>query len=264
MNVLDWLRKACATYSFEPVAIYREPNLLKGELWPMTAIDNADLTSQLRDGGFFLSLPTEPAALANVVEESITDFLAAKAKVDGLDVRRGKPRSYPDLELFGDKVGRIEAIDVKVARRGKSRRQTQSRITLYTGNTFFKYPTLHWPGNFRPFDDYARHLDVVVLYDLDLYSESRVSNVEVIVHEPWRIASKQRSSTTREYLGAIMDIEKLRNGKGEFDSPDAFYKFWRAHPFRVGAAVANQLAKLLAGPKPPKEKKSRKPKAKTT
>jgi hypothetical protein len=42
-------------------------------------------------------------------------------------------------------------VDVKVARRGPGRsRNTKSRITLYTGNTYFRYPSVRWPGTFRP------------------------------------------------------------------------------------------------------------------
>ena len=94
-------------------------------------------------------------------------------------------------------------MDIKAARRAANGRQTQSRITLYTGNTYFKWPGLHWPGTFRPFSDYATHLDVLMIYTLNPDSNARVEDLEIIVQEPWRIASRDRSSTTREYLGAI-------------------------------------------------------------
>jgi hypothetical protein len=69
----------------------------------------------------------------------------------------------------------------------------------------------------------------------------------LIVQEPWRIASRQRSSTTREYIGAVDSLERLRSGAGEFESEEEFYRFWRAYPFRTGRAVEQQLRRLLAG-----------------
>jgi hypothetical protein len=200
-----------------------------------------------------LPLPKEPAALANVLEVSIVDFLLDRiAGTHGtLAATRGGERVYPDLEVTGPGVGgAFYAVDIKVAQRKILKKrpptQTQSRITLYTGNTYFAYPTLHWPGTFRPFADYAQHIDVIGIYTLNRDSTSRVEELELIVQEPWRIASRQRSSTTREYIGAVVGLEDLRLGRGEFKTAGEFYKYWRAYNFRIGGTVRNQLNKLLA------------------
>jgi hypothetical protein len=162
------------------------------------------------------------------------------------EVRRGTERGYPDLEIGGQAFGGgFHAIDVKAARRATNGRQTQSRITLYTGNTYFKWPDLHWPGTFRPFSEYATHLDVIMIYTLNPESNGRVEDLEIIVQEPWRIASKDRSSTTREYIGAVTSINALRAGEGVFATPAEFYDFWRKFPFRVSAQVQRQLQRLL-------------------
>lgn len=249
-DLLTWLRATCDTYAVEPVAVYRRDG---DHPWPLTAFDAEDLERQLRDGKHFLPLPKEPAALANVIEVSIVDFLleAVKARPD-IIVSRGTERGYPDIEISGSAFGdAFYAVDVKVAKRksnakGKvNPRRTQSRITLYTGNTYFRYPELRWPGTFRPFKDYAGHLDVVAIYTLDETTDARISDLELIVHESWRLGSKQRSSTTREYLGAIDDIERLRKGEGEFATAAEFYRFWRKHPFKTGKVVEQQLMKLL-------------------
>ena len=168
-------------------------------------------------------------------------------QLEGVVAMRGTERGYPDIEIEGPFFGDgYHAVDVKVARRARSRRQTDSRITLYTGNTYFRYPTLQWPGTFRPFQDYQSHLDVIAIYTLNETSHSRIDDFELIVQEPWRIASKQRSSTTREYLGAVMSIDDLRAGRGEFKTPEEFYSFWRRYQFRIGRAVQQQLDRLLA------------------
>ena len=142
------------------------------------------------------------------------------------------------------------AIDIKAARRkvgktGKLGTQTQSRITLYTGNTYFRYPQLQWPATFRPFQDYGSHLSLIAIYTLNDKSDSRIEDLELIAHETWRIGSRQRSSTTREYLGAVQKLDDLRAGKGEFETEEAFYAYWRKFKFKVGDAVQQQLTKLL-------------------
>ncbi len=239
-----WLRAQCDAFVFRPAGVY----VADGEHpWPLIAQDSADLTDQLELGGHLVSIPKESAALANVIEVALVDFLMEKIElVPGAQARRGGERSYPDLEIVGDAFGGgAHAIDIKVARLKKSGRQTQSRCTLYTGNTYFRHPTVRWPGMFRPFNEYASHLDIIGIYRLDLGFRGRVRDLELLVHEPWRIASRERSSTTREYIGAVVDIEHLRHGQGVFETEAEFYDYWRSYPFRVPRAVELQLQKAL-------------------
>ncbi len=250
VNLQQWLVLHCQEYVYDLRGVFRVAGSTQ---WPLTADDATDLEAQLKDHGHLLPLPKEPAALANVLEVSIVDFLLDRVTAsDGaLTATRGGERFYPDLEISGPGVGgAFYAVDIKVAQRKVPRRgsstQTQSRITLYTGNTYFAYPTLHWPGTFRPFAHYAQHLDVIGIYTLNRDSASRVDDLELIVQEPWKIGSRKRSSTTREYIGAVQGLEDLRQGRGEFKSADDFYKFWRAYNFRIGGTVRNQLNKLLA------------------
>jgi len=244
-SLIHWLRDACSRYRIEPVAVYRAST---GHAWPLVGRDEASLQDALLKGGHFLPLPKEPAALANVLEVSIVDFMLSELRViDNVTAQRGTERGYPDIEISGDEFGGgYHAVDVKVARRRKGGKSTQSRITLYTGNTYFRYPQLYWPGTFRPFQDYETHLDLLVLYTLDEDSLSRAQNVELLVQEAWRIASKQRSSTTREYIGAVTGIEDLRAGIGEFTTEEGFYAYWRKFGFKIGKAVQQQLDRLLS------------------
>jgi hypothetical protein len=76
-------------------------------------------------------------------------------------------------------------------------------------------------------------VDILLLYTLNLETRGRAGDLELIVQEPWTIASKERSSTTREYIGAVTEIERLRDGRGDFASPDEFYSYWRRYPFRL-------------------------------
>lgn len=244
LDLLSWLRAQCADFVFLPAGVYVEQG---DHAWPLVARDAEELTNRLDAGGHLVSLPKESAALANVIEVALIDFLLDRlSRVDGATGRRGEERSYPDLEIGGEAFGgAFHAVDVKMARLSKNGYRTQSRCTLYTGNTYFKWPTIRWPGMFRSFDDYASHLDVVGVYRLDVGYRGRVRDLELLVHEPWRIASKERSSTTREYIGAVVDVAALRDGQGAFESEAAFYRYWRAYPFRVPKAVERQLQKAL-------------------
>jgi Restriction endonuclease EcoRV len=248
LNLEQWLREQCQSYVYDLRGIFR---VASGTQWPLIAANAPELEARMRE--HLLPLPKEPAALANVLEVSIVDFLLDRvASTNGvLTATRGGERFYPDLEITGPKVAdAFYAVDIKIAQRKILKKsppnQTQSRITLYTGNTYFAYPTLHWPGTFRPFADYTQHLDVIGIYTLNRDSASRVDDLELIVQEPWKIGSRKRSSTTREYIGAVEGLEDLRQGRGEFKTAAEFYKFWRAYNFRIGATVRNQLKKLLA------------------
>ncbi|KVH67581.1 restriction endonuclease [Burkholderia cepacia] len=246
-ELLNWLRAVCESYEVQPYAIYRETSTASTS-WPLHATSSEDLLKQLQRRGHFLPLPQEPAALANILEVSIADHVLEELrKISPSGGVRGGERAYPDLEVSADAFGGGPyAVDIKVARRSKSGRQTDSRVTLYTGNTYFRHPDLKWPGTLRSFNEYKNHLTLIALYTLDTGTVSRVTNIEVIAQETWRIASKQRSSTTREYIGAVVDIAALRAGMGEFSTKEEFYKYWRSYPFKIGKTVEKQFMKLIA------------------
>lgn len=244
MLPIDWFRKTLTLYEHEPFAIYR-PQGTHG--WPLTAHGPEDLTERLERGGHLVPLPQEPAALANIIEVSIVNFLLERLEgLKGAIATRGTERGYPDLEVSGDFFGGgFTALDVKVARRGRSGNRTESPITLYTGNSYFRYPKLQWPHNFRPFAEYESHLVLLAIYTLNRESVSRIEDLELIVQESWRVGSRSRSSSTREYIGAVSSIQRLRDGDGEFQSSDEFYSYWRNFNFRITKQVQRQLDKLI-------------------
>jgi hypothetical protein len=250
LDLVSWLRGRCQSYAFDVGGIFNRPG---SGSWPMQAESVADLEAQLIEREHLLPLPKESAALANVLEVLVVDFiLEAAAEVPGLEWQRGRERGYPDIEMLGPALGgKFWAVDMKVARRkplrrGGVSRNTNSRITLYTGNTYFKHPDLHWPGTFRPFSEYAGHVDILLIYTLNLETRGRAEDLELIIQEPWKIASKERSSTTREYIGAVTEIERLREGRGDFASPEEFYTYWRNYPFRLSSGIQRTLTRLVA------------------
>lgn len=255
-DLLQWLRDTTDGWTPEAFGLLVHTAALDAGV---QAADFDELVAQLLAADALVQLPTESAALANVLEQALLaklheqlDALAAQ----GHDVQRATAgdRHYPDLEVSGTYFAagngaEIHAVDIKVARtkpRAHDRRprtKTQKRPTLYTGNTYFLHPDLTMPGAVRPFDDYATHLDIFVLYDHYRDRTPPIENVEVVVHPAWQIASRKRSSTTREYIGAVDSLEGLRNGEGEFDTEQEFYTFWRRtyRGFRTSQAVTDVL-----------------------
>ncbi|MGH8930293.1 MAG: type II restriction endonuclease [Egibacteraceae bacterium] len=244
MDLREWLRDTFTMFEFDVSAVYRRG---AAHEWPLVGLDAEDLEQKLAAGGHLLPLPKEPAALANIIEVRIVDFVLSRVDaLEGAEASRGVERGYPDVEIGGEVFGGgYHAVDVKVARLNARGSATQSRVTLYTGNTYFRYPQLRWPGTFRPFRDYATHLDIVAAYRFTPEERQRLTDLELMVHESWRIGSRQRSSTTREYIGGVQSLRALREGLGEFASEEEFYRFWRRYPFRIGAAVQRQLDRLL-------------------
>jgi hypothetical protein len=203
-DVKDWIRKIYADFEFDIVGF---------------------ATRQ----GKIIPLNLEPGTLGNVIEGVLIAHL--NQKLSGrkdISVNEGGFRHYPDLELTGSLFrDKIVALDIKAARRSqRNNNRTQSRITLYTFGTYLKYQDRKFPQTIRPFQDYLYHLDLLAIFDVDS-DEKSVSNFELIVVEPWKIASKTPSSATRDYVGAIMEIDKMRKELGgEFKTQREFYKFW--------------------------------------
>lgn len=229
--LLGWLREQTADWTPSIVGVFREQ---APHDWPLTAHSSEDLRVQLTRHGHLLPLPSEPAALANVMEIELRQHLGeAIGELPGAMVVEGSERSYPDLEFSGDVFGGgIRAVDIKCARRkvpasGKAPTTLNNRIALYTGNTYFLWPQLKFSGIMRPFANYKELISIVVIYTFEPDLPERITDVEVVVHETWRIASKSRASATREYIGSVQQIEGVVAGRSEFGSATEFYDYWR-------------------------------------
>lgn len=226
ITLLDWLRRQIDGWEPSAVGIFQEQ---ADHDWPLSAASPSELRDRLTETGHLLPLPTEPAALANVMEIELRQHLTeAAGRVDGLEVRVGTERSYPDLEFSGPALGDgYWAVDIKCARR-KNPRRLNNAIALYTGNTWFLWPQLKFGGVLRPFGEYREHIAVLVLYEFDPAIPERIKDVVVLAHETWRLASRRRASTTREYIGSVTAVDDLVSGRGEFETPEEFYEFWRS------------------------------------
>lgn len=193
-----------------------------------------DVIGFATSSGTIIPLNLEPGTLGNIIEGALIAHL--KNKLEGrtdVSITEGGNRHYPDLELGGSYFGdTLIALDIKAARRNpKSPHRTKSRITLYTFGTYLRNHGIKYPQTLRPFREYRYHIDLIVVFDVDEEANS-VGDFEVIVVEPWRVASHKVSSTTRDYVGAVMEIDRIRDEQGEFTTQQEFYDFWATVPRR--------------------------------
>lgn len=225
--LLTWIREQVEGWKPSIVGVFRGDALHD---WPIVAGSADELRQRLTETGHLLPLPSEPAALANVMEIELRQHLVdAIARTPGAQVVEGTERSYPDVEFSGPAFGdEFFAVDIKCARRNRSGVGLGNRIALYTGNTYYLWPRLKFSGIRRPFAEYRELLSIVVIYRFEPARPERITDVTVIAHETWRIASRARASATREYIGSISNIADLVAGHGEFGSATEFYDFWRS------------------------------------
>ena len=85
------------------------------------------------------------------------------------------------------------------------------------------------PGCKFPYGEFDEHWIIGFIYSWNPETDSlhMVSDVSVIVQPKWKIASKSTGTGTTFAMGSIKDIDKLRNGEGEFKSEDEFENYWR-------------------------------------
>ncbi len=180
--------------------------------------------------GSIRPLPRESSVVGKVLEISIKEHLHRRLlQVKDLRWVAGGERTYPDLTFNGPAIfpNRF-AVDVKCARRAEGGVKTQSAITIGTFDAeYFRYPEERSANITMPYSSYTAHLALVALYD---YTEATARNVELLVVEKWRVATRLHSSGTRCYIAAVQDIERLRAEQGDFVSEDDFNAYWRSQP----------------------------------
>lgn len=241
-NITMWLREVCAGYRFDVDALLRKQG--RPIPWPITLTSESELWTLLETYGHTTGLPKESAALAHIIEVSLVDYLLVHLNALPQAIcNRGTTRAYPDLDISAAPFGSgYHAVDIKAARLSRNGKSTGSQITLCTGNTYFKHPGQAYKNMFRPYGEYKSHLDLIVLFTFNANLPSRVTNLRILVHECWRIASRRRSSTTRRYIGAVTSVSRLAQGQGSFASEEAFYEYWRAYDWTRKAPKAQRDA----------------------
>ncbi len=170
----------------------------------------------------------------NIQIQALFEYLALKRleqlakKLKCKIIEASSTREYPDATIEGGKLGdRKIAIDIKTTRRINPNRISGFTIGSYAG--YFRNPNRKRPGCRIPYADFTKHWIAGFIYDWDKNADTlhMVSNVELIVQEKWRIASKSTGTGTTTAIGSIKDINRIKNGEGDFNSEEEFLHFWR-------------------------------------
>ena len=61
-----------------------------------------------------------------------------------------------------------------------------------------------------------------------------ISNVQVIVQEKWRLASKTTGTGTTTAIGSIKEINRIISGNGDFRSEKEFLRYWKNYKMARG------------------------------
>lgn len=56
-----------------------------------------------------------------------------------------------------------------------------------------------------------------------------ISNVEIVIQEKWRLASKTTGTGTTTAIGSIKDINCIIGGNGDFKNEKEFLDYWRSY-----------------------------------
>lgn len=188
-------------------------------------------------------LPKESSVVGKVLELSVKEYLFAKLmRIPNLHFADGGERSYPDLTFHGDALdGQRFAVDVKCTRRDKTGKRTESRIAIATFDAdYFRYPEVKAANIMAPYSSYGAHLALIAAYD---YDGATAKDVEIVVVEKWRIATRQKASGTRCYVAASSTLADLRAERGEFSSEAEFQDYWRAQP--IGPKKSTPLPAVI-------------------
>lgn len=187
-----------------------------------------DIEGLYRKDGTVLPLPRESSVVGKVIEISVNDYLKRRLlEVSSLDsIQASSDRVYPDVSFSGSLIYPYRfALDIKCARISERGDRTESAITIGTFDAeYFRYPDEKVGNIMAPYASYTAHLALVALYR---YTNATARDLELLVVEKWKVATKKRSSGTRCYVAATTSIADLRSEKGDFKSEEEFNAYWR-------------------------------------
>jgi len=185
----------------------------------------------LDEDGKLYPIPKIPQVVSGIFE------LLGKERVKALAERKyeckiveGGAREYPDLTLTGGKLGeKMIAIEIKTARRDESNPNKSSRMSLGSCAGYFLRPDKKMAGCRFPYGTFSEHWIVGCIYTWNEKADSlhMVSDIEIVVHPKWKIASRSTATGDTAAMGSINTITDLKAGKGEFESERKFEEYWR-------------------------------------
>jgi hypothetical protein len=196
--------------------------LFKGFRWTIKGF--------IDDEGRIYELPDIPQVITGVFQEVAKDRLIPfLLKNYHCQIIEGGAREYPEITAFGGRVGEQKiAIDIKTTRRVSRNRVSGFSIGSYAG--YFTHPEKKLAGCKFPYSEFKEHwlIGFVYTWDPKVESLNMVSNIEVIVNQKWKLASKATATGTTFAIASVRNLDDLRNARGTFKSSQEFENFWRA------------------------------------
>jgi hypothetical protein len=191
----------------------------------------------LLDDDSLIPIPPNSTCITAIIEQQALKVLQGWCAEVGITMTPARnTREYPDSTIEGGPLReRLVALDVKTTRRTNDRRVSGFTIGSYAG--YFQHPDRQMPGCRIPYGQFSEHWIVGFIYtwDDERRSLDMVSDLELIVAEKWRIASRSTGTGTTKHIRSVQEINRLRREDGEFSRNEEFEDYWREYGRRKAA-----------------------------
>jgi hypothetical protein len=210
---------------------------VKADLEKLLAGFKWEVVGLLLEDQSVIDVPSDSRAISAIFEQLVVERIKPIAQRYRCVLEEGGGREYPDITLrdIPEFKGKI-AIDVKTSR--KKSANTIGGFTIGTYLGYFRTPDKK-VGTIRyPYGDYGQHWIIGLCYEFETYEEKigdlveekfRITDIDVIVQEKWRIASRRTGSGTTKHMRSITNIGDLKAGRGDFSSQEEFLEYWRSY-----------------------------------
>lgn len=204
----------------------------------------------INSDGRITPMSNDTKVLSKNIEDAAIEALTKALALEGYTVEKAPGQTtYPDLTIHTPLSKSRVALDVKT-----TYRHTPERINGFTLGAFSGYfrNTASTKNILYPYSSYSSHLIYGIVYDrtddpqevqnynyIDLAKIPSVArNFEIISQPKYAIAGEFPGSGNTRNIGAVKDLEALRNGNGPFveyaaevglDPETFFEKYWRAY-----------------------------------
>ncbi|MDF2673585.1 MAG: type restriction endonuclease like [Clostridiales bacterium] len=185
------------------------------------------------------TISTDTKVVSKILEIQLFPILQEFAIENRLEIKLAKQQNhYPDCTfIFED--GTKYAVDLKSTYRTSKEKVKGFTLGSYTGyfrnrdsikNILFPYKSYskHFALGII-YSRYDKEVDERASYDLDIIGEvqSVIGEIEFLVQEKYKLASKSTGSGNTKNIGSIKNIDNLKTGKGICKTEKEFDKFWK-------------------------------------
>lgn len=190
-----------------------------------------------RKNGETMPIPRNHRMVSGLVESHALEKL--HDLVDGLEIdllEADHSQQYPDATFTGPQLAaeRI-ALDVKTKQR-KPNNPSELKsggVSIGSYDGYFRQPFTKTSKTKFAYESYDEHWVLAFLYTFTPTKAERyddvdmVQNIDVVLGEKWKLASRGTASGNTSYMGSVTDVRQLKNHDGVFESREEFCDYWR-------------------------------------